>query len=99
MIFCRFPGAGPRYPGPHFASTPPRGPPTPQNYPTLAQMQPQPLIGQQGQPHILMGQNGQAAQNVLIGPYNGAQDMQFYPQPGQPQSNCGTPSIASLQMV
>jgi len=96
----RFPGGSNRYPGPHFASTPPRGPPTPQNYPTLAQIQPQPPIGQQGQPQqFLINQNGQPPHNVLMGPYNGAHDMQFFPQPGQSQSNCGTPSIASLQMV
>ena len=78
-----------RFPGPHF-STPPRRPPTPQNYPTLAQIQ--------------QGPNG--PQNVLISPYNnGGQPVHFYPQSypqqqqGQSQSNCGTPSVASLQMV
>ena len=78
-----------RCPGPHF-STPPRRPPTPQNYPTLAQIQ--------------QGPNG--PQNVLISPYNngpGGQPIHVYPQPypqqGQSNSNCGTPSVASLQMV
>ena len=83
-----------RFPAPHF-STPPRGPgpspgpPTPQNYPTMA--------------HLQHGPNG--PQNVLVGPYNGVPGgtpVNFYPpyqQQGQPQSNCGTPSIASLQMV
>jgi len=74
-------------PGHH--PTPPRGPPTPQNYP---------------QGMITTGQNGMAPQNVLIGSYVPAQGGggHLYPQsfqPGSSQSNCGTPSIASLQMV
>ena len=49
---------------------------------------------------IQHGPNG--PQNVLIGPYGGAGQVQYFQQSYQPQqagSNCGTPSIASLQMV
>ena len=81
-----------RYPGPHYP-TPPRAPSTPQNYPSMTQIQ--------------QGPNG--PQNILLGPYNNGGHPHFYPQPyqqqpqqqggGQPGSNCGTPSVASLQMV
>ena len=85
----RFPGqAIPRFQG-HYP-TPPRGPPTPQNYPT----------SMAGMTQVTQGPNG-APQNILIGSY-GPQGGHLYPQsyqPGTSQSNCGTPSIASLQMV
>ena len=85
-----------------FSTPPPRGPPTPINYPTLTS------LGPHG-PHntVLMGYQHQQHQH----------QQNFYPQSfpqqqgqgqqrpagqqhqGQSQSNCGTPSVASLQMV
>jgi len=85
----RFPGQSmPRFQG-HYP-TPPRGPPTPQNYPTAMA----------GMTQVTQGPNG-TPQNILIGSY-GPHGGHMYPQsyqPGTSQSNCGTPSIASLQMV
>ena len=69
-----------RFPGSHFSTPPPRGPPTPHNYPSMAHIQ-----------QLQQGQRG-AQNTVTLDPGPGG-------QPGQPQSQCGTPSVASLQMV
>lgn len=93
----------PRYPNnqgqrfQHFPTPPRTGPPTPQNYKGPPQSMAQVTSGPNGTP-----------QNVIIGgPYGGGlptpNPHNMYPQAFQPgsgsQSNCGTPSIASLQMV
>ena len=81
----------PRYPGPHFSTPPPRGPPTPQSYPSL-HMQHQPQS-------VLVGPGGH---QYIAGPPPPGHQPQYYsqhPQTSQPQSQCGTPSVASLQMV
>ena len=101
MLDCqfRFPGPGmmPRYPGPHFSGTPPpRGPPTPQTYPSMAHMQQ--MQGHNGPQNVMVGPGGH---QYIAGPPGHGQPQYYpqHPQTSQPQSQCGTPSVASLQMV
>ena len=97
----------PRFQGPPQYATqgPPQyaqGPPqyqhfTPGHTPVRYQYAPSPSRGPYT-PTMAQISSG-APQNIIVGAYGNQGGQMFHPQGSGPPSHCGTPSVASLQMV
>ena len=90
----------PRFQGPHQYAT--QGPHqyqhfTPGHTPVRYQYAPSPSRGPYT-PTMAQISSG-APQNIIVGAYGNQGGQMFHPQGSGPPSHCGTPSVASLQMV